>query len=224
MPSDLRTRAIVLRRINYGESDRILNLITPEGKLSVLARGVRKEKSRLAGGIELFSVADIVIHQGRSSLGTLTSAKMLHFYANIMSDLSKLEFASSCLKKIERASEHTENPDFFSLLEQTLSGLHQGITDDLVSIWFTLNLARASGEEINLLVDTAGEKLQSDQTYSWDPLEAALQPSPHGTIGTDEIKLARLMLTNKLRIISSVDRASEIARSLLPLAQAFAQV
>lgn len=54
MPADLRTQAIVLRRTNYGESDRILNLLTPEGKVSVIARGVRKEKSRLAGSIELF--------------------------------------------------------------------------------------------------------------------------------------------------------------------------
>lgn len=69
MPSDLRTRAIVLRRTNYGESDRILNLLTPEGKVAVLAKGVRKEKSRLAGGIELFSISDVVIHQGRSNLG-----------------------------------------------------------------------------------------------------------------------------------------------------------
>ena len=59
MPSDLRTHAIVLRRTNYGESDRILSLLTPEGKIAVLARGVRKEKSRLAGGIELFSTDDV---------------------------------------------------------------------------------------------------------------------------------------------------------------------
>ena len=38
MPSDIRTHAIVLRRTNYGESDRILNLLTPEGKMAVLAR------------------------------------------------------------------------------------------------------------------------------------------------------------------------------------------
>lgn len=54
MQNDLHTRAIVLRRTNYGETDRILNLLTPEGKKSVLAKGVRREKSKLAGGIELF--------------------------------------------------------------------------------------------------------------------------------------------------------------------------
>ena len=77
---DLRTQAIVLRRTNYRESDRILDLLTPEGKQAVIARGVRKAKSRLAGGIELFTLAEVVIHQGRGDLGTLTSAKMLQFY------------------------------------------------------------------------------------------------------------------------------------------------
>ncbi|HRQ86596.1 MAG TPA: recombination protein O N-terminal domain-containing protein, partial [Candidatus Saccharibacteria bacterium] len=46
-----RTRAIILRRTNYGEADRILQLLTPEGRKSAIARGVRKEKSKLAGGI-----------------------------------------------------------------------------------------------------------------------------------------------------------------------------
>lgn len=46
MQNDLHTRAIVLRRTNYGETDRILNLLTPEGKKSVLAKGVRREKIR----------------------------------------------------------------------------------------------------------------------------------------------------------------------------------
>ena len=56
-----RTQAVVLRRTNYGEADRILQLLTPDGRRSVMARGVRKEKSKLAGGIELFAVSDVVI-------------------------------------------------------------------------------------------------------------------------------------------------------------------
>ena len=96
----LRTTAIILRRTNFGETDRILNLLTPEGQKSVRARGVRKEKSKLAGGIELFCVSDVVIHEGRSDIGTLTSAKMLKFYQNILTDLERLELASQILKDI----------------------------------------------------------------------------------------------------------------------------
>ena len=47
-----RTKAIVLRRTNYGEADRILTLLTPLGQRSAIARGVRREKSRLAGGTQ----------------------------------------------------------------------------------------------------------------------------------------------------------------------------
>ena len=102
MPRDIRTQAIVLRRTNYGESDRILNFITPAGKFAVLARSVRKEKSRLAGGVELFTVSDVTIHEGRGKLATLTGAKMLRFYGRILVDLATLELASGFLKRIER--------------------------------------------------------------------------------------------------------------------------
>ena len=62
----INTQAIVLRRTDFGEADRIINFLTPDrGKISGLARGVRKQKSKLAGGIELFSVSDITYLVGR---------------------------------------------------------------------------------------------------------------------------------------------------------------
>ena len=71
MTRSTRTKAIVLRRTNYGEADRILQFLTPLGRQGALARGVRREKSRLAGGIELFAISDIVITEGRGELGLL---------------------------------------------------------------------------------------------------------------------------------------------------------
>lgn len=222
MPNDIRTQAIVLRRTNYGETDRILNFITPEGKFSALAKGVRKEKSRLAGGIELFSVADIVIHQGRSNLSTLTSAKMLKFYSNILADLTCLEFASECLRKIERISEHTDSPEYFNLLNQSLAALDQKININLVKTWFTLNLAHVSGEEINLLTDTEGNALSPERKYLWDHAESALRPDDiYGRIGAPEIKLARVMIGNKITTIARISNAAELTIALDPIARAF---
>ena len=87
-PRDLRTRAIVLRRTDYGEADRILQLLTPLGKQSVIARGVRREKSKLAGGIELFSVSEVLIHKGKSSdLGILTGAKLVEYFDAFVKDI-----------------------------------------------------------------------------------------------------------------------------------------
>ena len=219
MPNDLRTRAIVLRRTNYGESDRILNFLTPEGKVSALARSVRKEKSRLAGGIELFSVADIVVHQGRSSLSTLTSAKMLEFFGNILTDMTRLELAASFLKRLERASDQVSSPDHFSILYQALRGLHQGINQPIISTWFSLNLYRAGGEELNLLRDTSGAKLSPELRYNWDFDESALRPHPQGRIGASEIKLARMILSNSLACIAKVNQASELIAPLADISK-----
>lgn len=222
MPNDLRTRAIVLRRTNYGEADRILNLLTPEGKISALAKSARKEKSRLAGGIELFSVADVVIHQGRTTLGTLTSARMLQFYSQIITDLARLELASSLLKQLNRASEQITSPEHFDLLEQSLAGLNQGVDLELVRLWSQLNLARIGGEEINLLRDTAGEKLSPDRRYNWDFAERALRPQPAGVLGASEIKLARFLLSNRLRLAANVENYATLLPALAPLASTFA--
>ncbi|MCA9348456.1 DNA repair protein RecO, partial [Candidatus Saccharibacteria bacterium] len=62
----LTTRAIILRRINYGEADRILTMLTSDfGKIRLIAKGVRKQKSRMAGGLELFGVSEINFIKGR---------------------------------------------------------------------------------------------------------------------------------------------------------------
>ncbi len=219
MSHDLRTHAIVLRRTNYGESDRILNLITPEGKLAVLARGVRKEKSRLAGGIELFSIADVVVHQGRSSLGTLTSAQMLKFHSNILSDLPRLEFASECLKKIDRAAEQIDDPAFFSLLEQALAGLDAKLSIELTRTWFYLNLARVSGEEPNFSCDNTGSDLSPTATYFWDSTDNALRPHSDGNIGASEIKLARFLLSNTLQSAARIDQLDRLLPPISQIAQ-----
>lgn len=219
MPSDTRTRAIVLRRTNYGESDRILNLITPVGKIAVLARGVRKEKSRLAGGVELFTVSDVVVHEGRGKLATLTGAKMLRFYGKILTDLALLELVSGFMKRIERAAEQTDNPEFFEILDQALAGLDRGISPMLVSTWFDFNFLRATGEEINLLYDTSGEKLSANQQYIWDDIEQSLRPDPAGVIGANEIKLARLLWSSKLKIVSSIDKIEEILPKIAHIAR-----
>ena len=215
MPNDIRTQAIVLRRTNYGESDRILNLITPEGKISALARGVRKEKSRLAGSIELFSVSDITVHQGRSQLSTLTGARVLRFYHNIISDLSSLELASECLRQIEKTAEQTDNPEYFSIIDQTLCGLNQKYSIELVRFWFEMQLLQAVGEEINLTCDVDGEELQPDYNYFWDAAEKALRAHPRGNISASNIKLARVCLNSKL---SSVVRIQNTEPALIPLA------
>jgi DNA repair protein RecO len=65
------TKGIVLSRRDYQEADRILSVLTPDnGKVSLIAKGVRKPKSKLAGGIELFSVSQLTYLPSHNDLKT----------------------------------------------------------------------------------------------------------------------------------------------------------
>ncbi len=220
---DISTEAIVLKRTNYGEADRILQIITPLGKMSALAKGVRKEKSRLAGSIEMFCVSDVVLHQGKGKIASLTSAKMKDFYKDIMTDLDKIELASEILKVVSRAADMTDSEMFFSISKQCLSALNGQGNSTLIKAWFYLNLANICGEQINVVSDINGNKLQADERYTWDSTEKALKIASSGKIGANEIKMMRLMLAAELSLVLRVSGGEEIADEILYIAKAINQ-
>ena len=222
---DFKGQAIVLRRTNYGEADRILQMITEDGRLSVLAKGVRKERSRLAGGIELFSLSEVVVHRGKGDLGVLTGARLIEFYSSICSNLEAMEFAGSCLRDVSKRSEHIDSPEFFSLLAQTLKELNKHLNQmELIRIWWQLNLAQVSGEAPNLRVDTNGNKLLPDKTYSWNSADNALELSNgHGSINSDHIKLMRLIVSAPLALVLNVQNTSNLVGDISYVAKCVAQ-
>ncbi len=201
----LRTQAIVLRRTNYGEADRILQLLTPDGRQAVMARGVRKEKSRLAGGIELFAISDIVIGQGRGELGILTSARLMQFYRHILEDYDRMQFGYEVLKRVASASEMVDEPEWFDVAKEVLMALDaKSVTLDLTRTWFCLRHASLLGNELNLSRDVAGDKLQEAEAYSYDQNEQGLRLAPRGSITADHIKLLRLISAKSLKTLAQV--------------------
>ena len=218
--SDLKTEAIVLKRVNYNEGDRIVTFLTPNGRLSAIAKGARREKSKLAGGIEMFCLSKIVVHQRdtKSSqtqseleqFGVLTSAKASEFYQNIISDLETLELASNFLKQINRISHQISSTELFSLIRQTLYFFNLHAKDpakrQLIVIYFKLNLAKISGEEVNVFYDSNNQKLESTATYDWDDFEKVFvrRPDGSGSIDQNIIKILRLILTSNLGVILKV--------------------
>lgn len=222
--NDVRTFGYVLRRTNYGEADRILNLITPQGKFSVIAKGVRKAKSKLSGGIEMFTLADFNIHLGRGDFGILTGAKMMQYYGNIIKDFGRMELAGMILKKISQAAENSDNPEYFKIVDESLKGLNDGEKTELVEAWFLINLAKATGEDVNLYRDVEGKKLEADKLYIWDGYEAAFCEKANGEYGANEIKMLRLMLTNNLGVVRRVNMDNAMYGLVLKVARAVAKI
>ena len=212
--SDLRTEAIVLSRVKYQESDRILTLLTPEGRFSAIARGVRKERSKLAGSIEPFTVSDVVLHfksqnsDSSGGLAILTSATMLKFYQNIITDLDTLTIASNFLKVINRLTNDADSKEYFYLLKNALSALNiaENYQIPLVETHFYLNLAFISGEMINLASDSNGDRLTLDGSYNWHSFDRCfvLATDGAGEFNADTIKILRLMTSMPVATILKI--------------------
>ena len=221
---DKKTLAIVLRRTNYGEADRILNLITPDGKVSAMARGVRKAKSKLAGGVEMFSLVELNLRFGRGEMATVTGARMMKYYGAVLAEYDRMELAAMMLKKINMAADGTNTAEYFEIIQECMDGLNDGMNLALVESWFLLNLMRVNGEEVNLYRDTGGEKLRPDARYYYDVNEGAFAERVDGEFGADEIKLMRLMVTTKLKIVAKVKNAEEKSLPVLRLARVASKV
>ena len=220
-----RTRAIVLRRINYGEADRILQLLTPAGKKSVMAKGVRREKSRLAGGIELFAICDIVIGEGKGDLGILTSARLVQFYSHIMQDYDRMQFAYTTIKLITKASEMVDEPEWYDILAEVLMALDvHTIALELVQTWFYLHYAGLLGHELNLDRDLSDSKLSADETYRYDETEQGFRQVTNGEVGADHIKLLRLIATRSLKTLAQIGGVDSIIGDCLIVARQHAAV
>jgi len=216
----LRTRAIVLRRTNYGEADRILQLITPEGRQSVMARGVRKEKSRLAGGIELFAVSDVVIGEGKGDLGILTSARLVQFYHHIMEDYDRMQFGYEAVKQVARASEMVDEPEWYDTLQEVLMALDNiSIDFQLIQTWFYLRHASLLGHELSLSHDVAGTKLSAEERYVYDVSESGLRLSTGGDITADHIKLLRLINAKSLKVLAQIGGIEDIITECFQVAR-----
>lgn len=215
-----RTQAIVLRRTNYGEADRILQLITPLGRRSVMARGVRKEKSRLAGGIELFAVSDVVLGEGKGELGILTSARLVQFYRHILEDYDRMQFAYEVLKHVASASELVDEPEWYDVAQEALTALDsQSVALELTKTWVYLRHSALLGYELGLWRDVDGNTLEEGANYRYDVGEKGLRKASGGELTADHIKFLRLVASKPLRTLAQVGGIDTILGECLSVAR-----
>ncbi len=194
MKAQIVTEGIVLRRVNFQETSRILTILTPDhGKVALIAKGVRRSKSKLAGGIELFSVSQITFLPGKKDIGTLISTRLKNHYGHIVKDINKTMLGYELLKHVNQITEEAAGEEYFSLLESGLTGLNnQKLSVELVELWFNMHLLKVSGHSPNLKTDTSGNALASNQTYIFDNDNMSFSLHDGGQIGSGHIKLLRL--------------------------------
>jgi len=155
MAGPVKTEAVVLRSMRYGEADRILHLFTPgRGRVSAIAKGVRRARSRFGGRLEPFGRVDLVLHEGRSDLLTVTGAQVLEPHRFLRENGAALDAAARACDAVGRLFDTGEpNVPVYNLLCHELGLLDRGARPDVAQdaathanqLAFRLKLLLAAG-------------------------------------------------------------------------------
>jgi DNA repair protein RecO (recombination protein O) len=123
MQAPLKTEAIVLRSIRYGEADRILHLYTPQhGRIAAIAKGARRARSRFGARLEPFLHVRLVLREGRGELYSVTGADTVAAHAGVRDYAVTLDAAARACDAVARMFETDDpHPEVFALLANELS-------------------------------------------------------------------------------------------------------
>lgn len=162
-----KTEGIVLKRRDFGEADRILVVFTlHKGKISVIAKGVRRITSKRAPNVELLNRVQMFLYPGKNFF-TLTEAVAVDTYQRLKEDLTLSTYAFHILELINRLTvEEQENRILYELSVQVLERLCKNPRQILVRAFeakVLTNLGFASFESGEILGDLANK--------SWDEIE-----------------------------------------------------
>jgi DNA repair protein RecO (recombination protein O) len=147
----LKTEAVVLRSIRYGEADRILCLYSAsKGRIGAIAKGARRPKSRFGGRLEPFFHLDLILHEGRGELFTVTSVATIDGYPRLRASGPALNAAARACDAVLRLLDSTEpNPPAYNLLCRYLAMLDDPAATRAsgleTALAFRLKLALAAG-------------------------------------------------------------------------------
>lgn len=122
-----KTEGIILKRLNFGETDRLLTIFTKHyGKIKAIAKGVRRLKSRKAGSLELFNQLQLVIAEGKN-LDIITEVELSRSFNQLRKNLKLVIQAFQVVEALDKLTpERQPSRQLFQLLQEGLQRLDQG--------------------------------------------------------------------------------------------------
>jgi DNA repair protein RecO (recombination protein O) len=198
-----KTRGIIIKRTNVGEADKIVTIFSENhGKLKVVARGIRKIRSKLAGNLELFCLSNFNIAEGKN-LDVVTAALIEKCYFNIRNNLEATEQAQYFSEVIYKITEENDkHPQIYHLLDHVLESLASE-KNKIIIPYFEWNIITELGyhPELYSCINcrsklTDKEKIFFNYLRGGIVCEKCRKTDPQ--ISTSTIKLLRLFLKHHL--------------------------
>ncbi len=203
----LRTQAIILKRQDFGEADRLVTLLTRDvGKRDAIAKGARKPASTKTGHVELFTKADVLVHQGRE-LGILVQAEMVEPYLELREDLSLGAYASYCAELLDRFTEMEDDDsgNLFYLLDTTFARLCTADDPRLAVRYYEMRLLDSLGfrPELRTCVVSQESVIARDQFFSYGD-GGVVRPEVASEIGRGLVPIP----LNTLKVLRHLQRSA----------------
>lgn len=235
---EYRANAIVLKKKEVGETDRLYTLYTDSfGKMQVVAKGVRKGDAKLAGQLENLMLSQLIIVKGRGA-GKIAGAVAEKSFISLRSDIDILKRVLEVVSIFDRlVGLDQKDPELFHLLEDYLTLANDLAKENkkakilLLSEGFLFQLFAHLGYEIETGVcAVSGERLRVGENHFFSPSAGGVLSGEHtrgaaGAIPISEnaIKLIRLFLRNKLEALSRIQVEDGELRETRRIASRFFQ-
>jgi DNA repair protein RecO (recombination protein O) len=132
-----KTEGIVLKSMEYKEADKIVTIYTKNyGKITAIAKGVRKTKSKLGSSLEIFTYSVFLLYKGRN-IDIVSQVEILESFFSASKEVIKFAFAANCVEVVNKLTEEREiNIGLFDLLKEILHYLKESNDPKLLSLSF----------------------------------------------------------------------------------------
>lgn len=169
-----RTEGIIIKRIDVGEADRVLTIITPHGKMVASAKGVRKTTSRLAGHLELLSDCQLQLASGRNR-DVITQSVARERFGALQHTLLTMAagYYVAEMTDVMVGDEDAVAP-VYGHLRDTLRMLCQPCQIDMVVHWYTLQLCEAVGYRPQLVSCAGCAQTLAQDAKHWSIVQGGM--------------------------------------------------
>ena len=146
----VKVKGIILSETNYSESSKILNVLTDTyGLLGMMAKGARNIKSKLHVANKMI-YGEFSINYKESGLSTISEINIINSFKNINFDLKKASYAFYIIDLVKDVLKENNNKEIFTLLEQALIKINEGLNPLFISNIVELQLLKYLGVSIEL--------------------------------------------------------------------------
>jgi DNA repair protein RecO (recombination protein O) len=174
MSEILKTEAIVLSKMNYGDSSSIASIFTEDlGKISVIVKGARSPKSKYGKIVDPLNYLSIVLYKKESrEIQLLSGADIIEHYPSMKNDLNKLGYAYAVVELVKNLlAEHEVNKKIFKGIIKILSRLNSGEEKPEITFGrFFIFFLKETGYEIQIdsCAICGNQKFTDDLHYNFE--------------------------------------------------------